>query len=739
MRTIETFNANWFFSKENIIPTEVPDHWQTLDLPHTWNNIDGQDGGNDYYRGTCVYAKTFSKPSMETDGKAYLEFAGVAMTANVYLNGQHLGEHKGGYSTFRLDLTPALQEENLLVVTADNSDNDSVYPQKADFTFYGGIYRDVKLICLPENHFELIKDGTPGIKATPIIENNKGHLTVETWQTGSLIKYTLFDQDKTIVSTAIIASEKGYGKWTAQVENPNLWEGLSNPYLYTVQAELLNESNQVIDTVSTSIGFRSFAFDKDKGFILNGKPYPLRGVSRHQDFAEIGNAITYDIQVNDMELIKEIGANTIRLAHYQHSQEFYDLCDKEGMVIWAEIPYITKHMPNGRDNTISQMRELVTQCYNHPSIVCWGLSNEITATGKITDDLVENHQVLNDLCHQMDKTRPTSMAHVFMLEIDHPIVGLPDISSYNLYFGWYLGSLEQNDQFFDDFHTKYPDRIIGFSEYGADANPTFQTSNPEVGDYTEAYQALYHEHILECIEKRPYLWATHVWNMFDFAADGRDEGGSHGLNQKGLVSFDRKYKKDAFYLYKAHWSDEPFIHLCDKNYVERSESETSFKVYTNQDQVSIYLDGQLMESKQIDKKGSFSLTISGQHTIEIKSGNLSDSSFVKKVDEPNLSYRFAKEDIINWFDADDIDQTCFSINDTLGEISANPDSGAVLNAIMAKVKEKRGDVAKEATGNENLRKMMAGMSLKQLLKQAGDTVSKEQINQLNKSLQKIKK
>ena len=241
------------------------------------------------------------------------------------------------------------------------------------------------------------------------------------------------------------------------------------------------------------------------------------------------------------------------------------MCDEDGMVVWAEIPYITMHMSKGIDNTLSQMRELITQCYNHPSIAVWGLSNEITAASAVNDELIDNHRRLNELCHDMDSTRQTVMANVFMLETDSPILDVADINSYNLYFGWYLGDLEQNDDFFDEYHSKYPNRVIGFSEYGADANIAYHSSSPQKGDYTEEYQALYHEHILEMIDKRPYLWATHVWNMFDFGADGRDEGGKNGENQKGLVTFDRKERKDAFYLYKAAWNKkEPFVHICGR-------------------------------------------------------------------------------------------------------------------------------------------------------------------------------
>lgn len=397
-------------------------------------------------------------------------------------------------------------------------------------------------------------------------------------------------------------------------------------------------------------------------------------------------------------------------------------------------------MPNGRENTLSQMRELVAQCYNHPSIVCWGLSNEITASGPADEDVMENHRLLNALCHRLDSTRPTTMAHVFMLETDSPLIGIADIGSYNLYFGWYLGELEQNDSFFDEYHAKFPDRVIGFSEYGADANPQFQSAAPERGDYSESYQCVYHEHILNCIEQRPYLWATHVWNLFDFAADGRDEGGKHGVNQKGLVTMDRKLKKDAFYLYKAAWSKEPFVHICGRRYINRAGEAAEVRVYSNQPAVELYLDGALVGKREGRRVFTFQIPITGEHTIRAVSGSCEDSISIRKAERADPAYQFAQEGgIINWFDKADFKEGYFSIKDTLGVLMAHPETGRIVGALMAKASASRGDVAKSTSGNASLQKMMSGMSLQSLLKQAGDAVSPEQIKALNAALQRIKK
>ena len=556
-------------------------------------------------------------------------------------------------------------------------------------------------------------------------------VTVELWMVGDAeaVTVTIDGQQK---ETPV---ENGYAKAVFDLANVHLWDGVDDPYLYTAKAELSDG-----DIVETTFGCRSFSIDPQKGFFLNGRSYPLRGVSRHQDRAGAGNALTHEMHREDMEIIKELGANTIRLAHYQHAQEFYDLCDENGMIVWAEIPYITMHMSDGTENTLSQMRELVVQNYNHPSIVCWGLSNEITAASAVNEELLENHRKLNDLCHALDMTRPTVMADVFMLETDSPMLEIPDMNSYNLYFGWYLGELEQNDSFFDAYHTTYPDRVIGLSEYGADANPAYHSANPERGDYTEEYQCIYHEHMAKMIEERPYLWATHVWNLFDFAADGRDEGGKHGVNQKGLVTIDRKLKKDAFYLYKAYWSKTPFVHVCGRRYVERTEDVTEIKVYSNEQSVTLFVDGVERETSEGSKVFKFKVPITGTHKIRAVSGTCEDEITVKKVQKSNQDYIFNKQgDVVNWFDRYDFKADHYSISDTLGELAQNEMANAIVQRLMAQASASRGDVAESVKDNPALQRMMQRMTLVSLLKQAGDAVSEEQMKALNDALQKIPK
>ena len=429
---------------------------------------------------------------------------------------------------------------------------------------------------------------------------------------------------------------------TVTLEHPHLWDGVRDPYLYTCAVRLVL-NGEVQDEVRQRFGVRSFSVDPKRGFFLNGRPYPLHGVSRHQDRKGLGNAITREMHDEDMQLIKELGANTIRLAHYQHDQYFYDLCDEAGMVVWAEIPYISEHMPNGRENTISQMKELIVQNYNHACIVCWGVSNEITISTKDNRDMRDNHHVLNDLCHEMDKTRLTTLACYAMCGPFNPVAHITDLVSWNLYLGWYVPGLFLNDLWMDFFHLCYPNRALGFSEYGAEGMPNLHSSHPRRGDHTEEYQAIYHEYMLRCFDRHKWLWATHVWNMYDFAADARDQGGEPGMNHKGLVTFDRKTKKDSFYIYKAWWSDEPFVHICSKRYADRTENEIEVKVYSNQKQVSLYVNGEKLSEQEGEHIFKFRVKLNGETKVQAVAGDSIDDAVFRKVDAPNPDYKLTKK------------------------------------------------------------------------------------------------
>ncbi len=632
MRTEQLLNTGWLFTCHD-------GSVQQVDIPHTWNARDGQDGGDNYWRGTCTYEKRFFCPEFDRSSqRIYLEFAGVNASARVTLNGSHVMCHDGGYSTFRADITDFLQPENTLVVEADNSVNDRVYPQKADFTFYGGIYRDVKLIVLNKLHFDMDYLGGPGIAVTPEVSGTDGKVRVRTWHNGedAAVAVRLLDAEGITVA-------QGEGTDVClTIQNAHLWDGLEDPYLYRCEATLLS-NGQAVDAVSCQFGVRSYRFDPQKGFFLNGRSYPLQGVSRHQDRKGLGNALTKAHHDEDMALIREIGANTIRLAHYQHDQYFYDLCDKYGMVVWAEIPYISEHLNNGRENTISQMKELIVQNYNHPCIVTWGLSNEITISTKDKKDMLDNHRMLNDLVHRMDPTRPTTLACYAVCGPFNKVAHISDLVSWNLYLGWYVPGLFLNDLWIDFFHWKYPNRCLGFSEYGCEGMPNLHSSHPRRGDHTEEYQAVYHEYMLECFKKRPFMWANHVWNMFDFAADARNQGGEPGMNHKGLVTFDRKIKKDSFYLYKAYWNKEPMVHIAGKRYTHRPEKVTKVKVYTNCESVTLYADGKQIGTKSDKHVLTFDVPLGKDTKIRAVSGQLQDETTLSYTHKPLSDYKLNKK------------------------------------------------------------------------------------------------
>ena len=744
MRIIENFCNKWAFTKQaKQLPETLPNDWDFINLPHTWNAIDGQDGGNDYYRGKCYYAKNLNKKDLPISDKYYLEFLGANSITQVFVNGKKICTHCGGYSTFRCEITDYLEEENLIVVTVDNSQNDYVYPQMADFTFYGGIYRDVNIICVSNIHFELDYFGSKGINVTPTIDGSSANIKIDVFIANQndvideQLKYVIKDKEDNIIKSIILpCTEKSV---EFNIENVHLWDGKFDPYLYTAEAYILR-NNEIIDNVSTRFGCRSFEIDSEKGFILNSRQYPLRGVSRHQDRWGYGNALTKEMHDQDMALINELGANTIRLAHYQHDQYFYDLCDEYGIIVWAEIPYISTHLPNGTDNTITQMKELIVQNYNHPSIVVWGLSNEITI-GEKTQDLVENHIKLNDLCHKMDKTRKTAIAVVSMCDINDEYIKIPDVVAYNHYFGWYGGDTDMNGPWFDNFHKQFPNIPIGVSEYGCEGL-NWHTSNPTQGDYTEEYQAFYHEELIKQLFSRQYLWATYVWNMFDFGADARCEGGENGQNHKGLVTFDRKYKKDAFYAYKAWLSSEPFVHICGKRYVQRNDEIAKITIYSNLPSVELFANGKSLGVKKSNEHFFyFDVENVGTTNLKAVAGNCVDNSVIIKVDEFNDNYRLKENGaILNWFDVTQKDGF-YSLNDKLSDIMKVPEGKGFFQNLVTLYQANN-----ESKGgfeiNEQFTKMLGGFTVLRLINMfsnSGVKLDKDELLRMNEMLNNIKK
>ena len=746
MRTVTNINRKWAFTKQTSeIPSAIDNKWDFVSLPHTWNALDGQDGGNDYYRGTAIYAKELDKEDLPEAERYYIEINGANSSADLYVNGKKYAHHDGGYSTWRCDITDEINQKTMIVLAVDNAPNDRVYPQVADFTFYGGLYRDVNIIGVPASHFDLDYYGGPGIKVTPTVDGQNANVEIEVFVTnskmGQYLQYTVLDAEGEVVANVATDDTKIH----VAIENVHLWNGRKDPYLYTVEVNLV-EDKEILDNISTRFGCRSFRVDPEKGFILNGEEYPLRGVSRHQDRWGIGNALLPEHHAEDIELICEVGATTIRLAHYQHNQYFYDLCDEKGLVIWAEIPYISQHMPGGRENTISQMKELITQNYNHASICVWGLSNEITMKGDADPDLLENHRILNDLVHEMDKTRPTTIAAVSPCPINSPYIQIPDLVSYNHYFGWYGGDTTMNGPWFDKFHKTHPNIPIGISEYGCEALD-WHTSDPKQGDYTEEYQAFYHEELIRCIHERPYLWATHVWNMFDFGADARAEGGENGQNHKGLITMDRKYKKDAFFAYKAWLNPEPMVHICGKRYIDRVEERCKVTVYSNQPAVELFANGVSLGVQENNGLPFFYYEVpnAGITHLVAKAGELTDESVINKVDVFNEAYRLReKSAILNWFEIT-MPEGYLSINSTFKEIMGTLQGKMLVMGLFAKMMsqmgggDKKGGMDISAMGG--MMDMLGGFTFIRLAGMLGTmnvNFTKEELLDINAKLNKIK-
>lgn len=672
MRKILNLNSNWKFTKDL-----TSGKWENVNIPHTWNSVDGYSG-NEYYKGACWYEKELNIERLENGKRAYIEFNAVNSISDVYFNEVHLGHHRGGYSIFRYDITDLIKfsESNILKVKADNTVVNDVYPLMADFTFYGGIYRDVNLVITENIHFDLMDNGSKGVyilqdKVTEAVAN----LTIK----AKIVNHLEEDENVRVVAD-IFDAEGKLVKYTAKdltinnnceiilpitVENPTLWNGIENPYLYNVNVRI-EKHNDVIDELNIPTGLRFFEFDPKKGFFLNGKHMKLKGVSRHQDKYGKGWALSKEDHDLDMELIKEVGANSIRLAHYQHDQYFYDLCDKEGMIIWAEIPFISVASDTDLtgSNAKSQMVELIRQNFNHSSIIMWGVQNEIQIGGDLpyVREMVKD---LNDICHKEDPTRLTTQAQVAMVPDDDEYHTYTDIVAYNKYYGWYNGKTEDFAEWLDGFHALNPDKSLGLSEYGCEGIITYHSDEPKIKDYTEEYHALYHETLLKIFNERDFLWGSYVWNFFDFGSAIRDEGGVKGRNNKGLITFDRKIKKDGFYAYKAVWSNNPFVHITSKRFIDRATDSINIKVYSNCDQVTLFVNGQKVNTLTGEHTFVFENVVLSEGTTDIrviatKDGKeYTDYAFFNKVSEPNPVYECPDKTggpAANWFDEDLVSQ-----------------------------------------------------------------------------------
>ncbi|PGV49583.1 glycoside hydrolase family 2 protein [Bacillus sp. AFS037270] len=766
MRKVLNINSDWKFlrqDEENASAINFnTENWQEVQVPHTWNAIDGANGF-DYYKGACWYRKEFVLDALEQGNRVYIEFNGSNSITDVYVNGHHLGQHRGGYSIFRFDITNVVDfgKKNILSVKVDNTVVDDVYPQMADFTFYGGIYRDVNLVIANSIHFDLLDYGSKGVYVIQEnVSNERAALTVKSKIVNDL------DVEKKVRVWADILDANGknvaYGakdvflaagetkevEIPVTIENPTLWNGKKNPYLYETKISLVS-FNDILDEITIPFGVRYFHVDPENGFFLNGEPLRLNGVSRHQDRKDMGWAITKKEHLEDMELIKEVGATSIRLAHYQHDQFFYELCDQEGMVIWAEIPFISvmsKHELGGI-NAKQQMTELIRQNFNHPSIMFWGIQNEIQISGE-RPELRRLVNELNELTKKEDPTRLTTMANVMFVPDKDEYNYVTDVVGYNKYYGWYQGKAEDFADWLDGFHQTNPRVSLGISEYGAEGILQYHTNHPQVKDYSEEYHALYHEKVWGIFSKRPYLWSTYVWNMFDFGANIRDEGGVQGRNNKGLITYDRRIKKDAFYMYKANWSDEKFVHITSKRYIERADKRITIKVYSNCEELTLYTNGKEIGTKTSDNRVFIFENVEleeGITEIKVTSNQdgviLEDTARFMKVAEPNPSYEAPEEDkggvVGNWFQMPDIEDVeveeieitddVYSTRDTFKALMENEETKAILEKYLGNFTE------------HPMYGMAAGMQIDFIASMAPEQFTDKMMYTLNKELTKVQK
>jgi beta-galactosidase len=581
--------------------------WTKLNLPHTWNNLDGEDGGNNYYRGPAWYRRHLKF----NEARSYfVRFDGAATFTDVYVNGQHVGQHRGNWGAFCFDITKEIHKgDNILAVRVDNSHFEDIPPLSADFTVFGGLYRDVHLLTLGDISISPTDDASPGVylrQSNVSAESADLHIITKLRNAAAQPKsagVTCIITDAngkaiTSVSSTDVSISPG-GTDVVQdikLDHPHLWDGRSDPHLYhaTVQVKV---DGKTVDQIIQPLGIRYFHVDPDQGFFLDGQHYALHGVNRHQDRLDKGWAIGKKEHDEDMSLILEMGCTGIRLAHYEHANYFYDLCDKNGLVVWAEAGLVNhiNRTPAFYASAKQQLRELIKQNFNHPSIVMWGLFNELDYGRQHDPRDWELIGQLNDLSHQLDRDRLTTCASNQSPE--HPANWITDITALNRYDGWYYGPVSAWPKMLDHARDVAPGKSIGISEYGAGASinqhedPPRQPANPSGKWHPEEYQARLHETVWRVLKDRPWIWGTFLWNQFDFAIDSRHEGDTDGRNDKGMVTYDRKTRKDAFYFYKANWTDTPVLHITSARFTERPTGPTIAKVYSNCDSVELFLNG----------------------------------------------------------------------------------------------------------------------------------------------------
>lgn len=733
MRKSILLMKEWSFtrlSKSILIPEEANEYnTEMVSLPHVWNKEKPEE------LGCCLYTKHFTV-NKNSEKNYFIAFDALGGVARVFLNGGFLGEHRGGYSRFCYSMNEFIKDgDNCLQVIADNTRYEDVNPLIGDFSYFGGIYRDVNLIETEYVYIDPTYYGTSGIDinakadgtiqiAVNVAADNKVDLVCK-----------ILNQDDVWVAGK--EQKANLNQLELKVENPILWQGKENPYMYRCIAELRIE-NEIYDSVELPFGFRNIEMKPESGFYLNGEHIKLHGVAKHQDFEGKACGTGAAEQRKDMELIEEIGANAVRLSHYQHPAYTYDLCDKMGFIVWAEIPMLA--MPDGNEaiveNAKEQLKELILQNKHHPSICFWGVQNEIAMRGE--SQFTYNHvEKLNRIVKSLDPTRLSAGANLYSVKNDSPLNFINDAVGYNIYFGWYYGKLTDYEDFLNKFHEENPNVSLGISEYGVDCNTKFHSEEPECKDYSEEFQCVYHEAAYGAFEKDTKLWGSFVWNMFDFSSAIRDEGGVKARNCKGLVTYDREVRKDSFYYYKASWSDDKFVHINGRRFVNRCGDTTTITVYSNEEQVELYLNGEFFSRKSGKRKFEFTeVPIDKETKVTAKAGDCVDETSICKVDSPDKSYTYEKKGqgamVTNWFLTDAGQKNLFpedyySFNDKMGDLFANPQVTALLEEEITEI------------AHDERARSFGGMPLLRVLDYNSGLYTEEKLKKLNEKLNQIKK
>ena len=631
-RQVVSLDEDWQFRFSHSVEKGVYDR---VDLPHTWNAGDALSGKPDYKRGIGNYRKTITVPDDWKGKRVFIRFEGVNNVADMFVNGCHAGRHKGGYGAFTFDLTDGLRygAENTFLVRVSNAENLEIMPLVGDFNFYGGIYRNVSLIVAEPVHISMRDYGSSGVR---LVQKSVSRESAQVDAVVQLsndsgsgaeaeLRMRLLDGEKEVLaSSSAVSLPAGESSHSIgfSLENPHLWNGTEDPFLYTAEVSLWQDG-RMIDRVEQPLGLRYYSIDPEKGFFLNGRHLQLRGVCRHQDRAEVGNALRPWHHDEDAAIMAEMGVNAVRLAHYPQSSYFYDLMDRYGFIVWAEIPFIG---PGGysdegfvdieafRENGKEQLREMIRQHYNHPSICLWGIFNELSMRG---DSPVPYIEELDAIAHEEDPTRPTTSAS----NIDGELNFVTDAIAWNRYDGWYGGTPADLGKWLDRTHEEHPELCIAISEYGAGASiyhqqDTVVKSVPVSWWHPENWQTQYHIENWRELSSRPFVWGSFVWNMFDFGAAHRHEGDRPGINDKGLVTFDRKVRKDAFYFYQANWRDDiPVLYLADRRCTERVRKVQTFRAFTNFPEAELFVNG-----RSCGKAGADSLRVVTWENVELSPG-----------------------------------------------------------------------------------------------------------------------